>query len=280
MKNSIIFLTLSFAPFMLALSEPSVLGSGDLTNENKINKAVINNKLQISRQNIQINELKESIEGLRSVVDSLSLKIGQIGQQVNYKDANTIEQSAKRLKDLEIKVDKLEQIQIQNYQKIEEVLKNLSAIIDKINASYVSKDEIATLNKFATKSTTKVKTKSNAQLLKDAIALYRKKEYSKARDIFLTLAKTKTYKPAQVHYYLGEIAYYQKRDSEAIVYFKKSVSFYDKASYMPTLLLHTAVSFKRLNDKSNAKKFFTLLIENYPDSDQAKIARKNLAKFN
>ena len=278
MKNSITFLVLSFAPFMLALSEPSVLGNNNLGSENK---TIINNKLQISRQNIQINEMKESIDGIRSVVDSLSLKIGQIGQQVNYKDANTIEQSSKRLKDLEDKVDKLEQIQIQNYQKIEEVLKNLSVMIDKINSSYVSKDEVATLNKLTTKSTkTKVKTKSNAQLLKDAITLYRKKDYLKARDIFLTLAKTKSYKPAQVHYYLGEIAYYQKQDSEAIVYFKKSVSFYDKASYMPTLLLHTAVSFKRLRDKSNAKKFFTLLIENYPDSDQAKIARKHLAKFN
>ncbi len=257
------------------LSEPSILDSEEFIDENRLS---LENKKKISQQNIKIDQIKESIEGLRSVVNSLSLKIGQIGQQVNYSDANRLQESDERLKRVEKELEELKKLQEKNYAKIEEALKNLSALIDSINNSYISKDDIELITKLSA-NTKSQKPKSNAALLKEAIKLYREKKYEKAKSIFLSLAKKGVYKPAQVHYYLGEIAYYQKEYSQAIAYFKKSVSFYDKASYMPTLLLHTAISFERLNDKINAEKFFTLLIKSYPDSDQVKIARKHLAKL-
>ncbi|NWF67125.1 MAG: tetratricopeptide repeat protein, partial [Campylobacterales bacterium] len=84
------------------------------------------------------------------------------------------------------------------------------------------------------------------------------------------------YKPATANYYLGEIAYYQKKYDLAITHFKKSASLHDKASYMPTLLLHTAISFEKTKNNNSAKQFYDVIISNYPDSDAAKIARKNL----
>jgi TolA-binding protein len=45
---------------------------------------------------------------------------------------------------------------------------------------------------------------------------------------------------------------------------------------MPTLLLHSAISFEKLNDKENAKSFYATLVDLYPSSSEAKIAKTNL----
>ena len=73
----------------------------------------------------------------------------------------------------------------------------------------------------------------------------------------------KKYKPARSHYMIGEMNYYRKNYSEAIAYFKKSASLYAKASYMPTLMLHTAVSMEKTGDKKNAKSFYKGIISKY-----------------
>ncbi len=104
--------------------------------------------------------------------------------------------------------------------------------------------------------------------------MYRKKYYTKSFPLFVELAE-KSYKPATTNYYLGEISYYKKRYSDAIVYYKKSVGYYDKASYMPTLLLHTGISFEKLNDDENKEKFLNALLSSYPNSSEADIAQKH-----
>jgi TolA-binding protein len=145
----------------------------------------------------------------------------------------------------------------------------------------VSKDELRLLKKkvktksSASKTQAKRYQKSKKSLLADAIKAYRAGKYDHAKELF-TLLSEKNYKRATSNYYLGEIAYYQKRYNDAIVYYKKSASLYDKASYMPTLLLHTAISFKKLGEKENARRFFEALTATYPGSSQAKVAKKYL----
>ena len=50
------------------------------------------------------------------------------------------------------------------------------------------------------------------------------------------------YKPVEVNYYLVENWYMRKKYDAAISYYKKIVILNDKAAYMPTLLLHSAIS--------------------------------------
>ena len=129
--------------------------------------------------------------------------------------------------------------------------------------------------KKAVKKVNKVAHKSNAQLIKSAVKDYRAKRYTKAKESF-TLLSDKNYKPAETNYYLGEIAYYRKNYEEAIYHYKKSVGYYDDAKYMPTLLLHTALSFKQLGDNNNAQRFFDTVLSSYPESAQANLAVKYL----
>ena len=87
------------------------------------------------------------------------------------------------------------------------------------------------------------------------------------------------YKPAENNFYLGEMWCKRKKYDTAISHFKKSAMLNDKAAYMPTLLLHSAISFENVKDKENAKSFYGTLIELYPNSSEAKEAKTKLSKL-
>ncbi|WP_301008927.1 tetratricopeptide repeat protein, partial [Helicobacter sp. UBA3407] len=72
------------------------------------------------------------------------------------------------------------------------------------------------------------------------------------------------YKPARGNYLLGEVAFAQKRYEDAIYYYKTSATRYDKADYMPRLMLNSAKSFNAIKEKENAKRFLETLISLYP----------------
>jgi TolA-binding protein len=114
--------------------------------------------------------------------------------------------------------------------------------------------------------------------MKEAKEQYEKKYFKYAIPKFEQLISL-NYKPAESNFYLGQMWYVRKKYDLAISHFKKSAILYDKAAYMPTLLLHSAISFEKTKDKENAKSFYSTLIDLYPDSKESKIAEKNLSKF-
>ena len=272
-----------------AEAEVSVFGAGDMKSSNPYGlsesekvvfankKATLKNAREIRALKMKIDDLSESLEGLRSVVQSLSEKVGQTGQKLYEMKQQAPQEDTDDVAQLKAE---LAAQKAQN-QKILTALKRLTGMIDTINANYVSRDELGSSKKKITKRSaikkerTKVTAKSNPKLLQEAIKAFRAKKYDHAAEIFTSLDR-KNYKRATANYYLGEIAYYQKQYSDAIVYYKKSASLYDKASYMPTLLLHTALSFKKVGDMENAQRFFEAIVATYPGTAQAKMAQKNL----
>jgi len=111
-----------------------------------------------------------------------------------------------------------------------------------------------------------------------AVRLYNKKQYKKAKNIFVHLEKAE-FKEAPSSYYLGEIAYFTKRYEDAIYYFKKSAKLYPKASYMHTLLLHTAISLEKIGQKKEAVKFYRKIVNGYSDNSSVSIAKIRLEKL-
>lgn len=260
---------------LLEASEPSAFGAGALDSSNpygltESEKSIVENR-QVSLSNkklirqmaLKIAQLQETVEGLRSVVDSMSGKIGQTGQRLNEISSQSAKASSEDISDLQSQLDILKRSSENNYLKIDKALKKLTKLMgssQKKNTSVVIKPK---------------RKVTNAQRIKSAVSNYRKKHFTKAKEDFTILAN-KNYKPAQANYYLGEIAYYRKNYDEAIYHYKKSVGFYDKANYMPTLLLHTALSFQKLGDNDNAQRFFDTVLSTYPESAQANIAEKYL----
>jgi TolA-binding protein len=117
-----------------------------------------------------------------------------------------------------------------------------------------------------------------ASFLKEAKTDFDSKKYEASTPKYEKLLEA-NYKPAEVNYYLAQNWYMRKKYDIAISYYKKSAILNDKAAYMPTLLLHSAISFEKTKDKENAKSFYSTLIDLYPNSNEAKEAKQNLSKL-
>lgn len=114
-----------------------------------------------------------------------------------------------------------------------------------------------------------------SEVYREAVQLFSHKSYLSSSEKFKEVI-SQNYKVAPSNYYLGEIAYYTNDYYSAISYYKKSASTYDKASYMKTLYLHTALSLSRTGQHEQAKGFFRYVLDNYPGTKSAEIAEKNL----
>jgi len=214
----------------------------------------------------KISEQDERIDGLTSLIEGLNITINELRSHAALSTTTSPNSN-------------------------DALLQKLAGMIDDINAQYVSKKELAKILKTSKSTKTLEKDvlntkgndatlerKSNATLYSEGVRHFVKQRYSEAKKRF-TITDTKAYKPAASNYYLGEIAYYTKQYKDAIFYYKKSAGLYDKASYMDTLLLHTAISLDETRKKDQAKVFYENIIENYPEKKTAKIAQDRLRKL-
>ncbi|MDD3463121.1 MAG: hypothetical protein PHW07_05710 [Sulfurospirillaceae bacterium] len=303
MSKTIILFLLALPLAVLAI-EPSVYGAGDLDSKNPYGltpaeKKILQNNEKVTNLNksvggvqVELSRINEGYEGLRSVTESISLKIGKIDEKIRSLDEKTKDIEIIRSDLIELKEYSSEgrAIQEENQEKIKIAITELGLLIDSINKNYVDKDKFNAfvasqkafenmvnekLGKSAEKKTKDTfKTKDSGTIAKDADELFEKKAYNDAKVHYENLLE-RNYKPAKANFYLGEIAFIQKSYASAIEHYKQSIALYDKASYVPTLLYHTGISFEKLGKSKEAKGFFKALKDGYPDSSEAKKLTKN-----
>jgi len=311
MKSSLSLATLAiFLPCVLFSAEPSAFGAGNLNSSNPYGltsseKILLQNKKNLKKvevkSNNQANEvdsLRERIDGIQSIIESISssshenkLTMKKFIKENSDQLKNSNEFDKRFTDAIELNVLNID-TNTKELEKINLIVVEMSKLIDGINANYVTKNEFNTLvndlNKFKVlvakelKNSSKLNRKSkldsmsSGDIATKAKTFYDKKLYSKSIEYYKYLIKKK-YKPARAHYMLGEIYYYRKNYANSIAYFKKSASLYSKASYMPVLMLHTAISMDKTGDKKNAKTFYDVVISKYPDSSSAKIAKDKIS---
>ncbi|HUH43355.1 MAG TPA: tetratricopeptide repeat protein [Sulfurimonas sp.] len=284
----------------LLSAEPSAFGAGDLNNPNPYGLSSTETTLLETKKNLQkvvvksnnqaneVDSLRERIDGLQTIIENISAT-----SRENKLKLKSQEDGVNNKSEYDKRVAESIQVNSKDIEKINLQLAEISKLIDRINKTYVTKDEfnslVSDVNKFkdllakelkiAPKSKNiQSKELSNAEIDTKAKDFYNKKLYKESRELYKELI-SKSYKPAYSHYMVGEIEYYTNNYSEAIAYFKSSATLYDKATYMPTLLLHTAISMEKSNDKKNAKIFYNAVMSQYPDSSQAGIAKKKLSSI-
>jgi len=298
-------------PFDLLGAEPSAFGAGNLEssepygltssekvilqNKDKLRKVVVKSNNQAN----EVDSLRERLDGLQSIIESLSKKSQE--NRLNLKSFD--EKNAKELanaNEYEKRLSKITQNNSENikdiYKEIEvmkSLLEDIKTSLNNINANYVSRDEhnalVNNFNSFkqlvskelkriSKSKKSKSSAKSNAEIANEAKRNYDRKYYTKSIEQYSYLIE-KNYRPARAHYMIGEMKYYRKNYAEAIAYFKKSASLYQKASYMPVLLLHTAISMQKTGDQKNAKSFYQAVLSKYPNTKSASIAKNKLSEM-
>ena len=275
-----------FFAALFAANEPSAFEAGDLNREHPYGltpaeRHIYTNTQQIKRLSSRlysleqrVSNLEEKMDGLKSVVEGIDESLNQLRKERGSKDLEA------QIEALRADLNQSVEVQKSNYAQIKKVLEEMSSLIDKINESYVTKEELdrRLFSILAQLQKERLSKKSGYQLYKEARAAYKQKNFEKAKELFLASAN-KRYKPATSNFYAGESCYYLKEYDCALTHYKKSASLYQNASYMPTLLLHTAISLDRLGRKKEAKKFYTSVIKLYPKSKAAHIAKRYLKKL-
>lgn len=84
---------------------------------------------------------------------------------------------------------------------------------------------------------------------------------------------------ANAHYWLGETYYSEKVYDQAILEFEKVVKDFPTKGKAPAALLKQAMAFKELDDNKSARFVYKKLMDNYPLSDEVKIAKEKLKEM-
>ncbi len=246
-------LFLSLLVMLVVSAEPSVYGnSGSYSSAKK-------NRTEIIALKGEVAQLKQEIEGLRSIVEGLSQSIGEIRQ----KEASTGNASS---------ADK---------RQLEAIETRLAKIEKRRDTPQKSKKAKSAKKRTTENKETKPKadkgleSASSSALYSRGVRLVKKKKYTMAKKRF-DILKERGYKKASTRFYLGEIAYRTKNYSDAIEHYKISASTNESANYMDTLLLHTGISLEKRGEGEQAKRFFQAIIDGYPDTGSAKVAKKHL----
>ncbi len=247
--------------------EPSVYGAGDINSASpygltETEQAVLDNKKTIQTLFNKLNEQQRKIDGLTSIIEGQNREIVELKEQLDV--ANTTSMSSTG-----------------DNNETYSLLLQLSQTVDTINNNYVTRDEVKKILAGSRPSSSHNSNlgspvgSNSADIYRKGVQLFGKRSYNASKEKFeQTLAKN--YKPASSNYYLGEIAYYTHNYNDAIAYYKQSAALYDKASYMSVLYLHTAISLAKTGKKDQAKGFYQYVVDNYPKTRSAAIARKRL----
>jgi TolA-binding protein len=288
--------------------EVSVYGDSNSYNLNSTEKHILKTQASVSSLsskldeiNTLVNSINSRLSGLESTYEGesarLNSKFNELQNNNISSDLASNNAAATTQSDLEA---------------LRAALTKLTTLVNKINSEYVSSSELQkNMQQFVTREefeavkkamgikssssyTKNDKNKTNtssstnfgelktaedrAKLMAEAKKNYEDKIYNEAIPKYEKLVEL-NYKPAESSFYLAQMWYKRKNYDTAISHFKKSAMLNDKAAYMPTLLLHSAISFENVKDKENAKSFYSTLIDLYPDSSEAKEAQTKLSKL-
>ena len=209
-------------------------------------------------------QLAETVNGLKAALTKLTTLVNKMNSE--YVSSNELEKNMQQF---------ITREEFEALKKAVGIKTSQVSPTTKLDANTASIDTQSS-NEVSTKKLSTPEDKLN--LMKEAKSDFDSKKYEASTPKYEKLLEA-NYKPAEVNFYLAQNWYMRKKYDSAISYYKKSAMLNDKAAYMPTLLLHSAISFEKTKDKDNAKSFYSTLIDLYPNSNEAKTAKQNLSKL-
>jgi tol-pal system protein YbgF len=119
---------------------------------------------------------------------------------------------------------------------------------------------------------------STGDLYKDAYETFQKGNLEGARAKFEAFLKQypNTELSDNAQFWIGETYFLKKDFEKAILEYEKAIAKYPEGDKIPAALFKQALAFLELGDKTNARNLLKRVIERYPHSEQAEMAKKRL----
>jgi tol-pal system protein YbgF len=236
------------------------------TGESK--KAHADLSLRLENLQTEVRTLQTGIEEYKELSKKPSKEMDRLKENVAFR--------TKALEDKEKIFDERDKNLEERMKGIEERLKGLEG---KINQMASKQSEIEnSLRAKETSAEGKGVSARTGDLYKDAYETYQKGDYEGARRKFEAFLKQypNTELSDNAQFWIGE-TYFAKKDYEkAILEYEKAIAKYPEGDKVPSALLKQAIAFLELGDKTNGRNLLKRVIERYPQSEQADMAKKRL----
>jgi tol-pal system protein YbgF len=114
-----------------------------------------------------------------------------------------------------------------------------------------------------------------------AYEIFKEGKYEKARAEFLNYLKLhpRTEYSGNAQFWIGECYYNENKYEKAILEYEKVVKNHPDGNKVPAALLKQGLSFQKLGDKTSARLILQQVIQDYPNTNQARVARANLLEI-
>lgn len=209
----------------------------------------------------------ETTEGLEKTQTQIGRLQGRLEEAEHFRKSE-VEEQRKTLAVMQERIAQLEQ-RAANSEKLE------TELVEEIKKM---KTENLKMLSEASAPPAPAGKKKNAESgrLKAGLEAYHAKHFAEAAEHFQKIvdagAKNKDF--VKANFYLGQSHFAQKQYAEAIVAFSVVYEKDSKEPLWKKSTLKIAESFRKLGKKKDAKPFAQALVEKYPDSTEAQMAKK------
>jgi tol-pal system protein YbgF len=81
---------------------------------------------------------------------------------------------------------------------------------------------------------------------------------------------------ANAHYWLGETYYTEKNFEQAVLEFQEVIKNFPDKEKVPAAMLKQGMAFKEMGDTKSATYIYKKLVDEFPKSEEAKVAKEKL----
>jgi TolA-binding protein len=230
----------------------------------------------------RLSSMSEQMKDSQGLLSDMVLQIKDIQGQMNRLNGR-VEESEHRNKD--VNTDSIKKMnesmaliksQQDNLQTqlnaIQNEMKEQRSFIEKVTASLSSHNT-------SSNAGSKVQKKNAKNELQEALDLIKKNDYAQAKHDLEGLINHPELTPGEqnkVLFGLGKAEYFLRNHEKALAYFSRIYTKFPKASLAAPSLLFIGRCLQKMNKKDEGKQAFQNLIKDYPDSKEAKEAKKEL----
>jgi tol-pal system protein YbgF len=248
----------------------------------KENKSLENKISTLSAENQKLRtDLLFRLENLQSEIRTLSTGVEEYKDYLNRpsKEIGRVKEDVDgRLKVLEEERKALEEKNKVQEERIRAMEDRLRGMEGKIKLTEPEKPASAKEVPSEEKGTSP----GMGNMYKGAYEAFQKGDVEGARKKFEAFLKQypNTELSGHAQFWIGE-TYFQKKDFEkAILEYEKTITQYPEGSKVPAAFYKQGLAFLELGDKANARNLLRRVIDRYPRSEQAEMAKKKLEAMN
>ncbi len=241
---------------------------GEVMGESKKGQADLS--LRLENLQTEVRTLATSFEEYRDLFKKPSKEMDRLKENI-FLRTTALEEKEKLLEERDKNLE-------ERMKGIEEHLKGLEGKIGQLASKLSEFERLVRAREREASVEGKEGSTRVGDLYKDAYETLQKGNYEGARRKFETFLKQfpNTELSDNAQFWIGETYYARKDYEKAILEYEKAIAKYPEGDKVPSALFKQGLAFLELGDKTNGRNLLKRVIERYPQSEQADMAKKRL----